>query len=125
MLLALPRFQQIKVGLTISNRCQCARHDVLKLLDEYAYRTYSIVVRFQFDPAKAGSNLKKHRVSFADAEGVFYDPLAIHQLSPDSENEERFIAFGMDTTGRILVVVYALRIEEIRLISARAPRQVR
>jgi uncharacterized DUF497 family protein len=57
-------------------------------------------VRFQFDPAKGASNLKKHRVSFADAEGVFYDPLAIHQLSPDSEHEERFVAVGMDSTGR-------------------------
>jgi uncharacterized DUF497 family protein len=37
-----------------------------------------VIVRFQFDPAKAASNLKKHRVSFADAEGVFYDPRAIH-----------------------------------------------
>src|SRR5262245_13709389 len=77
------------------------------------------IVRFQFDPAKAASNLKKHRVSFADVEGVFYDPLAIHQLSPDSEREERFVAVGMDTLGRILVVVYTLRGEEIRLISAR------
>jgi uncharacterized DUF497 family protein len=71
-------------------------------------------VRFQFDPAKAASNLRKHRASFADAEGIFYDPLAIHQLSPDSEHEERFIAVGMDSTGKILVVVYALRGEEIR-----------
>ena len=76
-------------------------------------------MRFQFDPAKAASNLKKHRVSFADAEGVFYDPLAIHQLSPDSEYEERFVAVGMDSVGRILVVIYTLRGEEIRLMSAR------
>jgi uncharacterized DUF497 family protein len=52
-------------------------------------------VRFQYDPIKAASNLKKHGVSFADAEGVFFDPLAIHQLDPDSEDEERFIAVGM------------------------------
>ena len=84
-------------------------------------------VRFQFDPVKAASNLKKHRVSFADAEGVFYDPLAIHQMSPDSENEERFVAVRMDSVGRILVVVYTLREEEIRLISARraTPREVK
>lgn len=30
-----------------------------------------VIVRFQFDPAKAAGNLKKHIVSFADAEGVF------------------------------------------------------
>ena len=66
-------------------------------------------MRFQFDPAKAASNLKKHGVSFADAEGVFYDPLAIHQLDPDSADEERFVAIGMGSAGIILVVVYALR----------------
>lgn len=76
-------------------------------------------MRFQFDPAKAAGNLKKHGVSFADAEGVFYDPLAIHQLDPDSDDEERFVAIGVGSAGTILVVVYTLRGEEIRLISAR------
>ena len=76
-------------------------------------------MRFQYDPAKAASNLKKHEVSFSDAEGVFYDPLAIHQVDPDSENEERFVAIGEGSAGTILVVVYTLRGEEVRLISAR------
>jgi len=76
-------------------------------------------VRFQFDPTKATSNLKKHGVSFADAEGVFYDPLAVHQVDPDSEDEERFVAVGMGSAGVVLVIVYTLRGEEIRLISAR------
>ena len=78
-------------------------------------------MRFHFDPTKAASNLKKHGVSFADAEGVFYDPLAIHQLDPDSEDEERFVAVGMGSAGIILVAVYTLRGEEIRLMSARRP----
>jgi len=76
-------------------------------------------VRFQYDPAKAASNLKKHSISFADAEGVFLDPLAIHQLDPDFDDEERLVAVGMGCAGIILVVIYTLRGEEIRLISAR------
>jgi hypothetical protein len=76
-------------------------------------------VRFQYDPAKAASNLSKHGVSFADAEGVFFDPLGIHQPDPDSEDEERFVAAGMGSTGIILVVVYTLRGADIRLVSAR------
>jgi len=52
-------------------------------------------VRFQYDSTKAASSLKKHRVSFADAEGVFYDPLGIHLLDPDLKDEERFVAIGM------------------------------
>lgn len=73
----------------------------------------------QFDPAKAASNLRKHGVSFADAEGVFYDPLAIHRLDPDAEGEERFVAVGEGSAGIVLVVIYTLRGDEIRLISVR------
>jgi uncharacterized protein len=51
-------------------------------------------VRFQYRASKATSNLKKHGVSFADAEGVFYDPLALHREDPDAEGEERFVAMG-------------------------------
>ncbi len=76
-------------------------------------------MRFQFDPRKAVANLRKHGVSFADAEGVFFDPLAIHQADPDSEGEERAVAIGMGSAGKVLVVVYTLRGDEIRLISAR------
>jgi uncharacterized DUF497 family protein len=76
-------------------------------------------MRFQFDPTKAKSNLKKHNVSFADAEGVFYDHLAVHIEDTDSKEEPRFIAIGMGSAGQILVVVYTFRGEEVRLISAR------
>ncbi len=76
-------------------------------------------MKFLFDSARAKSNLKKHKVSFADAEGVFYDPFAIHNEDPYSENEERFIAIGMGSVSQILVVIYTYRGEEIRLISVR------
>ena len=76
-------------------------------------------MHFQYDPRKAAANSKKHGVSFADAEGVFFDPLAIHQTDPDIADEERFIGLGMGSTGQLLVVVYTLRGENIRLISAR------
>jgi uncharacterized protein len=76
-------------------------------------------MRFQFDPTKAASNLKKHGVSFADAEGVFEDPLAAHRVDPDAESEERFLALGLGNDGHVLVVCYTLRGDEIRPISAR------
>ena len=76
-------------------------------------------MHFQFDPTKAASNHKKHGVSFADAEGVFSDPLAIHKADSDTADEERFIAVGMGSAGALLVVVYALHGDEMRLISAR------
>ena len=84
-------------------------------------------MEFQFDPAKAAGNLRKHGVSFADAEGLFMDPLALHRLDPDAEGEERFVAIGAGSSGHLLVVVYTLRSEAIRLISARraTPAEVR
>jgi len=80
---------------------------------------YNWLVRFRFDPAKAAANLQKHGVSFADAEGVFADPLAMHRSDPDAEGEERFVAIGLGSAGELLVVAYTLRGEDIRLISAR------
>lgn len=75
-------------------------------------------MKFQFDPAKAKSNFKKHKVSFADAEGVFYDPYAIQQEDPFS-TEQRWVAVGRGNNDQILVVVYTFRGNDIRLISVR------
>lgn len=76
-------------------------------------------MRFQFDPRKAEANLKKHRVSFADAEPVFSDPRAIHIIDTDIDDEERFVVIGIGATGKLLVVVYTVRGDDIRLISVR------
>jgi len=40
-------------------------------------------------------------------------------MPSDSEGEQRFITLGMDALGRILVVVFTYRGENIRFISAR------
>jgi uncharacterized protein len=76
-------------------------------------------MRFRYDPAKAASNLKKHGVSFSDAEGVLEDPLAVTVEDPDAEGEQRFVAVGLGSAGELLVIVYAGRGDEYRLISAR------
>jgi uncharacterized protein len=77
-------------------------------------------MNFEWDPAKAASNRKKHGVDFADAVGVFEDELAITIEDQDAEGEHRFITIGVDFTLNILVVVYASRVADvIRIISAR------
>jgi uncharacterized DUF497 family protein len=76
-------------------------------------------MRFEFDPDKAAENFEKHSTSFADAEGVFEDPLAVHRPDPDAEGEDRSVAVGLGSAGRVLVVVYSTRGEDIRLISVR------
>lgn len=73
----------------------------------------------EFDPEKARSNLRKHRISFADAEQALYDSRALTIADPDAENERRFITLGMDALGRVLVVVHTPRGKNTRLISAR------
>ena len=72
-----------------------------------------------WDPAKARSNLKKHGMSFAEVETVFYDPLAISFEDPGLTGENRYVVVGMDALSRVIVAVYAYRNTVIRLISAR------
>lgn len=76
-------------------------------------------MRFEYDPDKAAANLGKHRVSFADAEGVFQDPLAVTVEDPDAQGEQRFVAVGLGSAGELLVVVYTEHGDTCRLISAR------
>ena len=79
-------------------------------------------LRFVWDSRKAKSNKFKHRVTFAEAETVFYDDNAIEFPDPDhSQAEERFIMLGMSAALRVLVVCYCYRENEssIRIISAR------
>ena len=75
-------------------------------------------MRYQWDRNKALANKSKHGVEFADAVSVFTDELAI-TIFDERFAEERFVTIGMDAIGIILVVVYTMRDDEIRLISAR------
>ena len=73
---------------------------------------------YEWDPQKALSNLEKHKVDFADAVGVFEDSFAI--TIPDDRHEEvRFVTMGTDFLGRLPVVAYTWRGENLRIISAR------
>ncbi len=77
-------------------------------------------LHFEFDPAKAASNRKKHGVSFDEAVTVFNDPLS--STLPDdqhSEDEARFIIVGRSSKQRLLFVVYTETDTRIRLIGAR------
>jgi len=78
-------------------------------------------VRFQYDPAKAAANLRKHGVSFADAEGVLEDPLALTVPDANAEGEPRCVTIGMGSAGELLVVIYTERGDEVRIVSARRP----
>lgn len=85
-------------------------------------------MNFEWDPAKAGRNRRKHRVSFEEAASVFGDPLAITYPDPDhSASEQRFLTVGMSSAKRVLIVAHADRNDNVRIISARkaTPRERR
>jgi hypothetical protein len=80
------------------------------------------MITFEWDPRKDTANQRKHGVSFAEAQSVFFDDHAIQFYDEEhSEQEERFIMLGMSLHSRILVVCHCERHsgEVIRFISAR------
>lgn len=83
-------------------------------------------MRFEWDPTKAASNIRKHGVSFDEAVTVFRDPLAfIFDDEIHSEQEHREIIIGASALRRMILVCFVERLENIiRIISARpATRQ--
>ena len=81
---------------------------------------------FEWDPIKAKTNLKKHKVSFEEAAEVFLDPL--HLIIPDedhSETEECWITLGNSTSHKLHLVVHTFLSYDdnqvtVRIISARS-----
>jgi uncharacterized DUF497 family protein len=77
-------------------------------------------MEFEWDPAKAIANLRKHQVSFTEAASVFGDPFAATVQDPDhSDDEQRLITIGVSYRRRVLMVAHSERDERIRIISAR------
>ncbi len=77
-------------------------------------------MRFEWDPRKAASNLRKHGVAFQEAATVFQDILALTGDDPDhSVDEDRMVTFGLSSRRRLLVVSHTVRRSRLRIISAR------
>ena len=79
-------------------------------------------MRFDWDPSKAASNAKKHKVTFEVAKTVFYDDFAVQFFDEEhSADEDRFLLLGMSSDARLLLVCHCEREggDVIRIISAR------
>jgi hypothetical protein len=75
---------------------------------------------FEWDEGNSNKNLSKHNVEDREAEEVFFDPG--RRLYPDpkySQGEMRRIVVGKTERGRLLFVVFAVRNQRVRVISAR------
>ena len=80
---------------------------------------------FEWDPKKAESNLRKHKVGFERAATIFRDPNLLSIPDEEhSESEERWITMGLDETAILLVLSHKFEslkteVSRIRIISAR------
>jgi uncharacterized protein len=84
------------------------------------------MIRFEWDPTKAAANLRKHRVSFDEAQSVFHDEFACQFYDNEhSTEEDRFLMLGLSVRARLLLVCHCERAsgEIIRIISARKATQ--
>jgi hypothetical protein len=79
-------------------------------------------IGFSWDDKKNITNLKKHGVSFEEAQSVFFDENALQFFDEStSETEDRFLMLGLSSHLRILIVVHTFKKDDsiIRIISAR------
>ncbi len=77
-------------------------------------------MEFEWDPAKAEANERKHSVTFHEGAAIFGDQMAITFADPDhSEREERFLTFGQSNFSRFLVVSHTERDGKTRIIHVR------
>jgi uncharacterized DUF497 family protein len=97
----------------------------LDLAKVAACRMHTMCISWQYvspvRPCQGGCEPQEAWVSFADAEGVLSDPLAVTIEDSDAEGESRFVSIGLGSVGEVLVVVYAEREGDFRLVSARRP----
>ena len=78
-------------------------------------------VNFEWDPAKANANRRRHGISFEEATELFTSGVNYLEIFDDehSQDEDRFIAVGPIPIG-VILVVYAEPAEDVvRIISAR------
>jgi hypothetical protein len=83
-------------------------------------------VRFEWDSKKEKINLRKHGVSFSEAQTVFLDDEALLIPDPDhSHEEDRFVLLGLSRKTRLLLVCHCYRENDqvIRIFSARKADQ--
>jgi uncharacterized DUF497 family protein len=76
--------------------------------------------RFEWDPAKASANRRKHGVAFDEAMTVWDDPNVFFEYdAKHSDAENRLKAIGFSERNRLLSVIFTDRDDAIRIISAR------
>jgi len=79
------------------------------------------MLNFEWDKAKANSNISKHNITFEEASTVFNDILSTTFPDPHhSLNENRYIILGITILSKLLVISHTYRDGNVRIISARS-----
>ena len=79
-----------------------------------------VPLSFDWNKGNLDKNWLKHKVSLKEAEEIFFSrPLKIFEDEKHSQKEERLLAYGITNRRRQLMIVFTLRGEKIRIISAR------
>lgn len=76
-------------------------------------------VGFDWDEGNLLKNWEKHGITNQEAEEVFFNDPVIRSDPAHSQDEERYLAYGVTNGGRFLTVVYTMREDRIRVVSAR------
>jgi uncharacterized DUF497 family protein len=75
---------------------------------------------FDWDRGNRDKSWKKHKVDYKECEQVFFnDTVKLFHDTKHSQKEERFVALGETDDGRKLCIIFTIRGEKIRVISAR------
>jgi uncharacterized DUF497 family protein len=80
------------------------------------------MIKFEWNTAKAVTNIQKHGVSFEEAKSVFFDDFAVQFFDQEnSDTEDRFLMLGMSNETNLLLICHCERDSgnSIRVISAR------
>jgi hypothetical protein len=89
-------------------------------MDEIHKEILNHCVGFDWDRGNVDKNWLKHEVSPAECEQLFFNrPLVIQDDTAHSKTERRFFALGKTDSKRALFIVFTVRDNLIRVISAR------
>jgi len=102
------------------DRCVCLRYT----LDMFKGSVLTNCTGFQWDQGNLLKNWEKHGVSAPECEQIFFNrPFITGSDKKHSQQEDRLYALGQTDAGRLLFVVFSIRENLVRVISARDMNQ--
>jgi len=116
--------RKIKTKSVIMQVALSEQENIVQPIDNYCSNIYNIYMIFEWDEEKAKKNFVKHKVTFEEAQTVFYDENALLLADEKhSDDEDRFVLMGMSSMMNTLLVCFCERGSEtdeiIRIISSR------